>query len=57
MKVKLLVALAGVKSYSAGDEYECTADEAERFFKSGIAEKPAAKVERAVKKNTKKESR
>lgn len=52
MKVKLLTSLAGVNfAHSAGDEYECSADEGQRLIDKGMAEAiRAKKVERAVLK-------
>lgn len=51
MKIKLLTSLGHVdRTYNAGDEYECSADEAARHVAAGNGEYiREAKVERAVK--------
>ena len=51
MKIRLTTALSGpMKSYSAGDEYPCDADEAQRLIAAGFAV-PVTEVtvERAVR--------
>lgn len=51
MKIRLSVSLSGPHgAYNAGDEYECSADEAARFVAAGYGEYiRTAPVERAVK--------
>jgi len=53
VKVKLLTSLASARSvYSAGDEYECSADEAQRLIDKGFAETVRTKpVEKAVRRS------
>ena len=51
MLVKLTVPMSGEKSWNAGDEFECSADEAKRLIEAGFAVPiVSAKVEKAVKK-------
>lgn len=37
--VKLLVPMVGARSWSVGDEFECSAAEARRLFKAKMAER------------------
>jgi hypothetical protein len=51
MKVKLLTPLATLKgSYSVGDIYECSKDEAQRFIDKGFAESVKTTKKKAKKK-------
>lgn len=51
MKIKLLTSLSGANgAFTAGDEYECSTDEAKRHVEAGNGEYiRAAKTEKAVK--------
>ena len=58
MKIRLTVPLASATgSYNAGDEYECSKDEAARFVEAGMGVAIAKKAERTTKKTPKKEKR
>lgn len=57
-EVTLTTALVGAASYSAGDKFQCSEDEARRLIEAGFAVPIVeAKVERAVKRPTAKEKR
>lgn len=54
MKVILLTSLAGpAGAWSAGDEYECSADEAQRFIAAGYAKECLPRQVTAKKKTEK----
>lgn len=47
--VKLLACLSGAeKTWDAGDEYTCSAEEAARLIEAGFAEAIAPRAEKAV---------
>ena len=59
VEVQLTASMAGPKgAWNAGDRYECTAEEAKRMIAKGAAVPIVEeKVERATKKNARKEKR
>lgn len=49
MKVRLLIAMSGARSWAVGDEFECDAPEAARLIEAGIAEAITPAIEQATK--------